>query len=195
MTTFNLQDTTMASGSKDGTAALEKKTTENAQVEGDASLGSNGGVSNVEKAKSEGGKVVEIYLKGPLSHAYTEILNTLLGRKEGSSKGMRMESTQQTLYLNGAMDIAEDIERDKSLVYVFDGKTMNLGDLTDLSDAIIDAQSKKDRSTVSAVVEHADVFMDKHPGSGALDHVLRMARRGGGEVFFSQTGWLRSLGF
>ncbi len=191
MTTFNLNDSSMGSGSKNGTVALDKKevtTTGN----GSASTGAE---IYPAKGAPQNGKVVEIYLKGPLSHAYTEILNTLLGRKEGSAKGMRMEGIQQTLYINGAMDISDDIERDKSLVYVFDGKTMNLSDLTDLSDAIVDAQNSKDKSVVSAVIQDADNFVDRHPNTGGLDHVLRMARRAGGDIYFTQSGWLRSIGF
>ena len=141
----------------------------------------------------ENGKVVEIQLKGPMSHAYTEILMMLLGKKEGSPDGMRMESMQQVLYLNDLEN--EEQEKDKSIVYVYDGKTMNLGDLVDLSDAIVEGSVGVDKTRVFGVIENATEFVEKHPGNTMLDQTLRMARNTGSDIYFNKSTWLKSIGF
>ena len=186
MTMFSLQDGPVAGGMKDGTVTLEKDG-------GDALVQGTQAVPTGDPSQGgKTGKVVEIQLKGPMSHAYTEILMLLLGKKEGSPDGMRMETVQQLLYLN-EIENAPD-EHDKSIVYVFDGKTMDLGDVADLGDAIVGAGATEDKSRVYGVIENAEAFVDKHPGNQMLDQVLRMAHNAGTNIYFSREAWFKSIG-
>jgi hypothetical protein len=142
------------------------------------------------------GVIKEIYLKGPMGHAYTEILRMLLGKKEGGPDALRSESMQQAVLLQqleeevaGLDPIDEKLRR---YVYVYDGKTMTLGDVAEMGDAILKARAEN-KHNVEVVIENCDSFLKSGVNNNQMfDQVLRMAGEAHTPVYFSQQTWLAS---
>ena len=105
--------------------------------------------------------IKEIILKGPLGHAYTEALQLLLNKQTNASRDIRQESVQQAfqakLFIEGEEPTDSIPDNAKGFVYIYDGKTMGLGDLTNLFDDIAGAkEAHPDAGYISGVIQNAE---------------------------------------
>lgn len=142
------------------------------------------------------GVIKEIYLKGPMGHAYTEVLRLLLGKKEGGPDALRNESIQQAVMLQQLEEEVAGLdpidEKLKRYVYVYDGKSMTLGDVAEMGDAILKARTES-TNNVEIVIENCESFLKSATNNNQMfDQVLRMAGESAMPVYFNRETWLNA---
>ena len=141
-------------------------------------------------------KVVrEVVLRGPASHAMTEMLNIFLGKHNGGdslanlrSEKMRVESTiLQSVTMQQIQEEEEEEEQKgkaKAYVYVFDGRKMGLHDVDALEQIL--EKPQEDGGYVAAVtVDHADQFVQNHKAPMALSDIAQRAESKGIPFFYT----------
>lgn len=124
-------------------------------------------------------KVVrEVVVRGPASHAMTEVLNIFLGKHNGGSdmanlraEKMRTESTiLQSVTMQQIQEEEEAEEQKgkaKAYVYVFDGRKMALHDV-DLLEQVMEKPDTDDGYVAAVVVDRGDEFVMRHKAPEAL---------------------------
>jgi hypothetical protein len=144
------------------------------------------------------GKIKEIILKGPLGHAYTEALNLLLDKKTNPDRDIRQESVYQSLVAIILQDEAEsdpNVSGDlKAYVYVYDGKKMGMGELSEMFEEI---SSKKEAipegGYVCAVVENSESLLDQPHLSQPFEKTILALENRKINFFFSKSGAINGV--
>lgn len=121
----------------------------------------------------------EVVVRGPASHAMTEVLNIFLGKHNGGeamanlrAETMRMESAiLQSVTIQQIQDEEDDEEhksKAKEYVYVFDGRKMSLQDV-DALEQIMENPTTNDGYVAAVVVDRGDEFVMRHQSPEALN--------------------------
>ena len=146
------------------------------------------------------GVVKEIVLKGPMSHAFTEVLNILLDRKTNPEGVLRTESSQMALTALEALEEDEenaDLENAaRAYVYVYNGKTMTLGDVVNMVEKALEDRQAHPKSEVAVVVNNAEKVIDGKDTSRAMSMATQQLRQEGVHLFFRQEkalDWVASM--
>ena len=144
------------------------------------------------------GKIKEIILKGPLGHAYTEALNLLLDKKTNPDRDIRQESVYQSLVANILQDETESDQNTpgdmKAYVYVYDGRKMGLGELSEMFEEISNKKEAiPEGGYVCAVVENAEVLLDQPHLSKPFEKTILALENRKVNFFFSKTGAINGL--
>ena len=139
----------------------------------------------------------EVVVRGPASHAMTEVLNIFLGKHTGGEamanlrmEKMRVESTVlQSVTMQQIQDEEDEEEQKgkaKAYVYVFDGRKMNLQDV-DVLEQVME-QAPTDGGYVAAVVvDRGDEFVMRHHAPEALRSLEIRAESVGIPFFLTTT--------
>lgn len=151
--------------------------------------------SEPEKPADNGTK--EIIIKGPLGHAYTEMLNHLLNRKTNRTGVIRSEAMSNFMSVLSEEELRELTPSGKHRAYVFvnDGKKMSL---TDVDNALTEATKLSDElgetGYVSMLVENlGDVEQSDPSKAGYIaDSLVHMESRGV-RISYTKEGAARSI--
>lgn len=108
--------------------------------------------------------VKEIILKGPLGHAYTEALKLLLNKTTNKSGDIRQENMQEALISQVILEEEEPTEsipeNSKGFVYVYDGKKMGTGELSNMFEDLSGAkEAHPEAGYVSGTIENAEALL------------------------------------
>ena len=162
---------------------------------GNAEVAPKEEVSKTKEERSGGdsdnqGVVKEIVLKGPMSHAFTEVLNILLDRKTNPEGVLRAENSHMALTALEAMEEDEenaDLENAaRAYVYVYNGKTMTLGDVVNMVEKALEDRQAHPKSEVAVVVNNAEKVIDGKDTSRAMSMATQQFRQEGVRLFFRQ---------
>lgn len=135
------------------------------------------------------GVVKEIVLKGPMSHAFTEVLNILLDRKTNPEGVLRKENVSMALTALEAVEEegANDVENAaKAYVYVYNGKTMVLGDVVNMVEKAITDRQAHPQSEVAVLVNHPESVVEGRDTAKAMSLATAQLRQEGVHLFFRQ---------
>lgn len=141
--------------------------------------------------------VKEIFLTGPLGHAYTEAIKHLLNKRNNKTGVIRTESNMTQMLVTDitAEEEADPIQQagadmDKAFVFVYDGRRMNLGEVEAMVHRVLTAKSKNpDVGYVGVVIEGMDEVLAKKDTTASVfsQEVLHMESVKGINVIFSRT--------
>ena len=118
-------------------------------------------VDSTEQQQQSDSGIKEIILKGPLSHAYTEALNLLLNKKDNRTGVIRSENNMTQMVAGGLSEEQEEelspADSNRSYVYVYDGRRMNLGEIEAMASRVADTKKNNPAAGyVGVVVEGYD---------------------------------------
>lgn len=124
-----------------------------------------------EEAKPEIAEVKEIVLKGPIGHAYTEVLNHLLSKKDNKTGVIRNETMTQLL-VSSVREAEEESENDlseanRAYIFVNDGRKMNLGEVDEMVTRALEAK-KNGAGYVGVAIEGMDSVFDEDQNKGSV---------------------------
>ena len=154
--------------------------------------------ANKEEQDEKGGKIKEIYLKAPFSHAVTEVLNMLLSKKDNPSRELRQESVVQALQakvLGDPEDFDETMpDANKGYVYVIDGQRIMMDELPDAMMELEALHESKEQPGFKAVIfDNAERIIGDPAKSAVLDTAVQRMEQIGVKVFFDADVGLKAL--
>lgn len=145
------------------------------------------------------GTIKEIILKGPMSHAFTEVLNIMLDRKTNPEGVLRKESVQMAVATFEAAEEDPDVMGDqKAYVYVYNGQVMSLGDVVNMVEAAQVEKEAHPESQVVVVVDQADKVVQNPATAKAMGMATSQLRQEGITLFLrkeSAVNWVKSKFF
>ena len=148
---------------------------------------------------SSSGQVKEIYVRGPLSHAYTEALNILLNKKDNHDREIRNESVYQALKANVFSEEENQQENElppeaQGFIYVYDGKRLGNSELAEMFNNIEELSKEKPGVGFKAVViENADSLLEDPVKAGNLNLNMQSFESRKVKVFFSRERAMTNL--
>lgn len=153
---------------------------------------------NETTSQEQVNKPKEVIIKGPLGHGYTEVLNILLDKKTNPDREIRQESVYQALQANVLVDEAESDANTpddmKAYVYVYDGKKMGMGQLSEMFEEVTaKKESLPEGGYVSALVENAQEILDQPNLAAPFEKTILAMESMKVNFHFTQEASLNSL--
>ena len=149
-----------------------------------------------EQKAADKGMVKEIVLKGPLSHAFTEVLNIMLDRKTNPEGVLRKENVAMAMAAIEATEEDPDVaDAHKAYVYVYNGATMGLGDVVNMVEAAQAHKEEHPESELAILVQNADQVVSGKDTAKVMDMAVEQFRQEGITLFFRQekaVSWVKS---
>ena len=146
----------------------------------------------------KGGKIKEIYLKAPFSHAVTEVLNMLLSKKDNPSRELRQESLVQALQakvLGDPEDFDESMpDANKGYVYVIDGQRIMMDELPEAMIELEALHEAKEQPGFKAVIfDNSEKILENSSKSATLNVAVQRMEQIGVKVYFNVEAGLKDL--
>lgn len=167
----------------------EVATEEPTKLAPEAFTGEAGGIKQEEAEQVSDSGIREVVLRGPIGHAYTEVLNHLLSKKKNKTGVIRNENMTQLMV--SVMQDEEDpsdvnSEANKAYIFVNDGRKMNLGEIDDM---VNNASKAKDNGAgyVGVTMEGMQqVFEDDATKASVISHQALHLESLGIPMFFTR---------